>query len=132
MGKLEEDRLLAQVEQLHAALRQRDHEALMAEVAERERQAANAESARHLAQLKEYQDEVERVRRSRWTLYATRPGSEHIEQLIAGSTTLEELIPPEGYPPGESAEQHARPAPHIEDPDPPPLVIQARQMGLDI
>jgi hypothetical protein len=45
---------------------------------------------------------------------------------------MDALIPSEGYRPGESAADHERPPPHVEDPDPPPLVVQARQMGLDI
>jgi predicted phage gp36 major capsid-like protein len=132
MGKYEEDRLLAQIEQLQAERRQRDHDELMADVARREQEAQQRESAMLLAQLAEHSAESERIRRSRWTLYVTRPDSPDIERLIAGSVTMEDLIPAEGYPPGEAAADHERPAPHIEESDPPPLVVQARQMGLDI
>lgn len=132
MGKFEEDQLRLQIEQMAAAARQRDHEIIVAEVAAREQQAANEESARLLAQLKERQDEAERVRRSRWTLHVTRPGSPHIEDLISGRCLMENLIPPEGFPPGEDASMFEGPAPMVDVGEVPPLVLEARKRGLNI
>jgi hypothetical protein len=119
-------------------LREREKADLLASIAAREAAAAAQEAAQRAADQQARDAEIEATRKGAWLAWHTAP--ERIETLAANSfspTWIVNNTPLEGWPPGDRPENHSYSAvaPPVEVEDDgvvPPLVLRARQMGLDV
>ena len=123
----------------NARLQERDHQDVLALVAAREGDADAREAAQRAADQRARDDEIEAVRKSAWFMHLTSP--EQIEKNgwpdSMSATWRENNTPKEGWPPGDGPENYhyssvAPPVEPLDDGVVPPLVLRARQMGLDI
>jgi hypothetical protein len=82
--------------------------------------------------------EIEASRKAAWLLHWSEP--EHVNELAAHSFSpswIQDMTPLDCWPPGDGSENHyySAVAPPVEPEDDgvvPPLLIRARQMGLDV
>jgi hypothetical protein len=141
MGTYEHEKirsLQAALEDSMRIIRERDHQDVLALVAAREAEAAAKEAAQRAADQQARDAEIEATRRSAWFMWHTNP--EQVDRLAANSWSpvwLENNTPREGWPPGDGPENYSYSAlaPLVEAEDDsvvPPLVLRARQMGLDV
>jgi hypothetical protein len=122
-------------------LRERDHQDVLAAAAAREAEANAKTAAQRAADQLARDAEIEATRKAAWMMHLTDPSDpERYKRLVANAfspTWIANNTPPSGWPVGDGPEQHeySSVAPPVEADDDgvvPPLVLRARQMGLDV
>jgi hypothetical protein len=141
MGTYEQERirlLQNQLDRATAQIKERDHQDVLALAAAREAETKAKEAAQRAADQQARDAEIEATRKSAWFMWHTSP--EQVERLAANSWSrvwIENNTPKEGWPPGDGPENYSYSAvaPPVQPEDDgvvPPLVLKARQMGLDV
>jgi hypothetical protein len=144
MGSMEAERirlLERELERTTTIIKERDQADVLALIAKREAEAAAKAKAQRAADQLVRDAEIEATRKAAWLLHLTDPGdAERYKQLVANAFSpkwIADNTPPQGWPEGDGPEMHRYDsvAPPVEPEDDgvvPPLVIRARQMGLDV
>ena len=123
----------------NATIREHQMAGVHAGIAKRAAEAATQEAAQRAADQLVRDAEIEATRKSAWFMHLTSP--EQIEKNgwpdSMSATWRENNTPKEGWPPGDGPENYhyssvAPPVEPLDDGVVPPLVLRARQMGLDI
>jgi hypothetical protein len=120
-------------------LQERDRQDVLASAAAREAETKAREAAQRAADQQTRDAEIEGTRKAAWLAHFTTDEGEY-QQLEANAFSPVYVVnhtPLEGWPPGDGPENHSYSAvaPPVESEDDgfvPPLVLKARQMGLDV
>jgi hypothetical protein len=122
-------------------LREHYHQEVLAAAAAREAEAGARDAAQRAADQLARDAEIEATRQSAWMMHLTDPSDpERYKRLVSNDfspTWIANNTPPSGWPAGDGPEMHeySSVAPPVEPEDDgvvPPLVLRARQMGLDV
>jgi hypothetical protein len=122
----------------NAQIREHEVQAVRAGIVAREAEAAAHAAKQRAADQQARDAEIESTRKGAWLAYLSGP--EKIQELAANAFSpawIANNTPPSGWPTGDGPEMHeySSVAPTVEAGDDgvvPPLVIRAREMGLDV